>query len=153
MPQGNPRPGEQYTHFKGRNYKIIAVATHSETREKMVVYEAMYADHGVYVRPYDMFISEVDHEKYPDVTQQYRFQINEDESGVDPLLLAFLDADTYEEKYSIVAANEHEMSDRLIDDMSASIDEVIEEGDFFNRLQQLKSCLRTKSHFEAGRLR
>ena len=55
-------------------YEIIGVATHSETLEPMMVYKPLYDDSGMYVRPLDMFLSEVDHEKYPDVKQEYRFK-------------------------------------------------------------------------------
>ena len=67
------RQGQFYRHFKGGLYQVMAIATHSETKEKMVVYQVLYGDYGIYVRPYDMFASEVDHEKYPQVKQVYRF--------------------------------------------------------------------------------
>ncbi len=68
-----------YRHFKGKLYKVLLLANDSETNNdlnprKVVVYQALYGEQLIWVRDYDMFLSVVDHEKYPEVTQQYRFQ-------------------------------------------------------------------------------
>lgn len=62
-------------HFKGKEYIYLCKAIHSETGEIFAVYQADYGEKEVYIRPYDMFISEVDKAKYPDCVQQYRFEI------------------------------------------------------------------------------
>ena len=66
-----------YKHFKGDLYLVEDIATHSETDEKYVVYRVLYGDNKLYIRPYDLFISEVDHEEYPNVKQKYRFELQD----------------------------------------------------------------------------
>lgn len=71
------RIGGKYRHFKGMEYRLLAIAEHTETGEKLVVYEALYGDHTVWARPYSMFFSPVDRDKYPDVPQEMRFELIE----------------------------------------------------------------------------
>lgn len=57
-------------------YRIVDIAIHSESKEKYMVYQGLYGNCETYIRPLEMFMSEVDHEKYPDIKQKYRFEIN-----------------------------------------------------------------------------
>lgn len=72
-----PTAGEVYRHFKGNYYKIVTCAVHTESGERLVIYESM-SDGKIWARPYDDFMSGVDREKYPNADQGYRFKLVED---------------------------------------------------------------------------
>ena len=161
-----PRPQEIYKHFKGNLYQIVTIAQHTETDEPMVVYQAMYGDYKVYARPLAMFMSKVDREKYPDVAQEYRFELQgqanvsgaeniteEPELDLDPLLLQFLDADTYAERLNILAGLHHRITDEMITTMAIACDIEVDEGNTQERYESLKNCLVTLEKYECNRLR
>lgn len=180
-----PKPGEIYKHFKNKLYQIVTVAIHTETGEKMVVYQALYGDFKTYVRPLDMFLSKVDKEKYKDVSCEYRFELvdmtekedmyisenkevakeekssekeevkakEEREESINPILLEFLEGNSYEEKIDTINKNKKKITDHLLNDMAASLDITVEEGELDGRIGSFLFCLTTLARFEGNRLR
>lgn len=212
-----PRPQEIYKHFKGNLYQVTAIATHSETQEQLVIYQALYGDFRIYARPLDMFVSRVDREKYPDVGQEFRFELQgpgaerqraesepepgdcvaggieaepehvaggigaepgyvaggtgtaagveewadaEEASGaesaaeaLDPFVMEFLDADSYEQRLNILAGLHHRITDGMITTMAIACDIEIDDGDTEERYEALKTCLQTLERYECNRLR
>lgn len=64
-----------YKHFKGNYYIVEDIGYDSETEKEVVIYRALYGDNKLWIRNKDMFLSEVDHNKYPDIKQKYRFEL------------------------------------------------------------------------------
>ena len=64
-----------YKHFKGDYYIVEDIALDSETNKRLVIYRALYGNNTLYARDYDMFLSKVDKDKYPNIEQEYRFQL------------------------------------------------------------------------------
>ena len=146
-----PVVGETYRHFKNKNYKIIAIAHHSETGEELVIYQALYGDGMVCARPLDMFISEVDHEKYPEVTQKYRFEKIETpirQMTIEDRMMKFFDEDTLDGKYQVLLTMREEITDTMIDNMAVVLDVVIADGPIANRFDDLKRAIQTKQRYE-----
>ena len=219
-----PRQGEIYRHFKNKLYQIITIATHSETRESYVVYQALYGDFRTYIRPLDMFISEVDHVKYPAVTQKYRFEridratlgnpsyddnsiltgnspddsygnniftgnspddscgnnifagnspddscgnnifagnspddsyanneLDDHDGLINPLLVQFLELDTYKEKLEFFQSIIPKLDDRLTNDICVALDIACSDTSLDDRIAHIRDYLQTQTRFEITR--
>ena len=157
-----PVVGETYRHFKNKNYKIIAIAHHSETDEELVIYQALYGDEKVCARPLEMFMSEVDHEKYPEVTQKYRFEKIADapvqqeqpqektleQMSVEEKMMTFFDTEDLEAKYRILLMMREEITDTIIDNLAVDIDVVIPDGEIQKRFDDLRHAIQTRQKYE-----
>lgn len=204
-----PKPQEIYRHFKGNLYQVTAVAEHTETGELLVIYQALYGDFKIYARPLSMFTSRVDREKYPDVEQEFRFELQGAEAGrqskesvdigenrtdrgsetekrteiareiesgngleaeketetakssegeveelnLDPFVLEFLDADTYEQRLNILAGLHHRITEDMLTTMAIACDVELNEGDVEEKYEALKNCLLTLEKYECNRMR
>ena len=214
-----PKPQEIYKHFKGNLYQIVTIAEHSETGEKLVIYQALYGDYKVYARELSMFTGLVDKQKYPEAVQKYRFELQgpdsdrrlresgfesregekpeeqhktaaglekaaaepvktaagpekavtepvktasdperpsavpDAEMDLDPMLVEFLDADTYEQKLNILAGLHHRITQDMITTMAVASDVEVEDGELEDRYRQLKTCLLTLEKYECNRVR
>ena len=157
-----PVPGEFYRHFKNRMYRIVAIAYHSETEEPMVVYQAQYGEEKVWVRPLAMFMEEVDHEKYPDVKQKYRFEkVEEGETDVveytmSPYLLAFFDAmdeKHYDKMLESLAKLSGHATQKEIDDICMVLDMQTVGDTVAEQITEIRRHIQMLRKFDGERLR
>ena len=130
-----PTIGGFYRHFKNRLYQVLNIAVHADTGEELVIYQALYGEFRVYARPLRDFMSEVDRENYPDAMQKMRFvkvtlksvpkeeePKDQGEGSVHPLLLAFLDAESFEDRLKIFDEMEGIADMHMLDAVAASLD-------------------------------
>ncbi len=165
-----PKPGEIYRHFKGNLYEIIIIARDSETLEEKVVYKEVNGD-AAYVRSLPMFVSLVDKVKYPNATQEMRFEFVEMkndskvtshiESSVseevtmpdEKLIMGYFEQNTAEEKIDYLIEVKEKVTENFMQIVAQSLDFVENEGSLSERHDAIIRYLRTLAKYESGRLR
>ena len=140
-----PKKGDVYKHFKGNLYEIVAVAKHTETMEEMVIYQEVDGD-AIYARPLDMFISKVDKEKYPEVLQVYRFEIQDEQEKLS--IVDFLDLKTSAEKRKYLEAMKDSLTEEFVGLAAQCLDFVENEGTLEDRYRELVWYLKTLEKYE-----
>ena len=160
-----PKKGEIYRHFKGNLYEIVLIARDSETLEEKVVYKEVDGE-SAYVRALPMFVSEVDKEKYPDVVQEYRFELVEkleeviksqdDVQGCSKeqeMIMEYLNLDATNDKIEYLLRAKEQLTERFVETVAQSLEFVENDGDLHQRCDAIINYLRTVARFETGRLR
>ena len=178
-----PVAGELYKHFKGGLYRIVTIAQHTETEEGLVIYRSEDDPSKVWARPVVNFLSPVDRVKYPDATQEMRFEkVFEDGAGsaktvpaasastsrpgvisgtqkkasiegLDPEVEEFLDAKSSAERLHILASLNHRLTDEMLLTMSTAVGVDLPDGDIRTKYLSLRESLLILGKYEGDRLR
>ncbi len=161
-----PKKGEIYRHFKGNLYEVIAIARDSETLEEKVVYKEVAGD-AIYVRSLPMFVSLVDKEKYPDVTQEFRFEFVQSlvvsqvkkepapktvDEGYN-MIMEYLEQDSTEDKIEYLLREKDHITEEFISAAAQSLDFTESEKELPDRYDAILRYLRTIAKYESKRLR
>lgn len=158
-----PKKGDIYRHFKGNLYEVIIIARDSETLEEKVVYKAVDGE-DAYVRTLSMFLSKVDHVKYPDVKQEFRFELITNEQVIDlpkaepimenqNMIFDFLDLDSTNDKIQYLMHNKEKVTENFLSVVAQSLDFAESKGDLEERFEDILKYLRTVSRYENTRFR
>ena len=158
-----PKKGDIYRHFKGNLYEVIIIARDSETLEEKVVYKAVDGE-DAYVRTLSMFLSKVDHVKYPDVKQEFRFELITNEQVIDlpkaepimenqNMIFDFLDLDSTNDKIQYLMHNKEKVTENFLSVVAQSLDFSESKGDLEERFEDILKYLRTVSRYENTRFR
>ena len=172
---------EIYKHFKGGYYQILCIALDTETSREVVVYRQLFEPYKTYVRPLGMFMEEVDIDKYPDIKQKYRFEkvtnIDGNTNSIEktrieetkvidikaegtkvgetkkpsPIVIEFLDANTYDEKIEILDRNKDMIDETMLAIMATSLDQRLGNKGAEEQIKELRYGLQAKKNFECKR--
>ncbi len=143
-----PKKGEIYKHFKGNLYEVMAIAKYTETMEDMVVYKEVNGE-MTYARPLEMFVSKVDKEKYPEVLQTYRFELQDEKANLS--IMDFLDLSTTTEKIQYLESMRDCMTEEFVGIVAQCMDFVENDGSLDERYRALLQYLRTVEKYEKRR--
>ncbi len=147
------KEGEYYRHIEDKLYQVVTIATHTETGEKMVVYQGQSGENDIWACPLKKFTGEADPGKYPDGEQKYLFEKVEEPTRVNPMLVRFLDARTYRDKLELFQCWETYADDQLLESIAASLDITLSGSSEKDKFRQIVNCLKTMQHFETDRFR
>ncbi|MBO5303807.1 MAG: DUF1653 domain-containing protein [Lachnospiraceae bacterium] len=148
-----PIPGERFLDTENKMCQVICIAKHAETGEELVVYQQLEGEFSCYVKPLEACVLSQEKGMSQSYAVSQEKRMSQEESAVDPALLAFLDADTLEEKYNVLVSIQGRITDYLIDSFAVCLDVVIPQGDTDTRYRQLLSSVRTMQKYENTRLR